>query len=191
MADANGSIFWYNRQWYDYTGTTPEQMGPWGWQSVHNPDVPPKVLDQWKGSIATGQPFDMVFPLRGADGVFRPFLTRVLPVKDESGKVARWFGTNTEITEEVEQTVTSPVFERSNAELQQFAYVASHDLQEPLRMIMSYLGLLNKKYGDELNDQAKGYTASGERRCRTHEGAHQRSAAILAHPYAGRRVLGR
>ncbi len=156
MADATGWIFWYNRQWYDYTGTTPEQMEGWGWQSVHNPDVLPKVLDQWKSSIATGQPFDMVFPLRGADGVFRPFLTRVLPVKDESGKVARWFGTNTDITEEVE---TRRNLERSNAELQQFAYVASHDLQEPLRMIMNYLGLLNKKYGDEFNDQAKGYMA--------------------------------
>ncbi len=48
---------------------------------------------------------------------------------------------------------------RSNVELQQFAYVASHDLQEPLRMVTTYLGLLNKKYGDELNDRAKGYMA--------------------------------
>jgi PAS domain S-box-containing protein len=68
MADETGSIFWYNKQWYDYTGTTPEQMDGWGWQSVHNPEVLPNVLEQWKDSIATGQPFKMVSPLRGADG---------------------------------------------------------------------------------------------------------------------------
>ena len=82
MANADGWIFWYNERWYEYTGTTPEQMEGWGWQSVHDPEALPKVLERWKDSIATGQPFDMVFPLRGADGVFRPFLTRVMPVKD-------------------------------------------------------------------------------------------------------------
>jgi PAS domain S-box-containing protein len=99
MANADGGIFWYNDRWYEYTGTTPEQMEGWGWQSVHDPEALPKVLERWRGTIATGQPFDMVFPLRGADGVFRPFLTRVMPLKDADGKVVRWFGTNTDITE--------------------------------------------------------------------------------------------
>ncbi len=97
MANADGWLFWYNERWYEYTGTTPEQMEGWGWQSVHDPEVLPQVLERWKASIATSAPFDMVFPLRGADGVFRPFLTRVMPVKDAEGKVARWFGTNTNI----------------------------------------------------------------------------------------------
>ncbi len=97
-AGADGSIFWYNQRWYEYTGTTPEQMEGWGWQSVHDPAVLPKVLERWKDSIATGEPFDMVFPLRGADGVFRPFLTRIMPVRDTAGKVVRWFGTNTDVT---------------------------------------------------------------------------------------------
>ncbi len=100
MADGDGWIFWYNDRWYWYTGTTPEDMEGWGWQSVHDPSVLPDVLARWKGSIASGQPFDMVFPLRGADGVFRPFLTRVMPVRDEHGTIVRWFGTNTDITEE-------------------------------------------------------------------------------------------
>ncbi|MFI5387978.1 MAG: PAS domain S-box protein, partial [Fimbriimonadales bacterium] len=98
MANANGWIFWYNQRWYEYTGATPEQMEGWGWKSVHDPEALPKVLERWKASIATGEPFDMVFPLRGADGVFRPFLTRVMPVRDADGKVARWFGTNTDIS---------------------------------------------------------------------------------------------
>ena len=98
MANADGYIYWYNQRWYDYTGTTPEQMMGWGWQSVHDPEVLPKVMERWQASIRTGEPFEMVFPLRGADGAFRPFLTRIVPVRDAEGKVARWFGTNTDIT---------------------------------------------------------------------------------------------
>ena len=100
MANADGWIFWYNQRWYEYTGTTPEQMEGWGWQSVHDPEALPRVLERWQASIATGQPFDMVFPLRGADGVFRPFLTRVTPVFGSDRKVDRWFGTNTDISEQ-------------------------------------------------------------------------------------------
>ncbi len=98
MANADGWIFWYNERWYRYTGTEPKQMEGWGWQSVHDPGTLPEVLERWKASIATGEPFDMVFPLRGADGIFRPFLTRGMPVRNQDGKVARWFGTNTDIT---------------------------------------------------------------------------------------------
>jgi PAS domain S-box-containing protein len=100
MANPDGWIYWYNRRWYEYTGTTPEQMEGWGWQSVHDPQTLPNVLQRWKASIATGEPFDMVFPLRGADGAFRPFLTRVSPVKDEQGRVLQWFGTNTDLSEQ-------------------------------------------------------------------------------------------
>ncbi len=100
IANADGWLTWYNRRWYEYTGTTAEQMEGWGWQSVHDPAMLPDVLKRWKQSIATGEPFDMVFPLRGADGRFRPFLTRVMPVKDHDCKVVRWFGTNTDLSAE-------------------------------------------------------------------------------------------
>ncbi len=99
IANADGYIYWYNRRWYEYTGTTLAGMEGWGWQSVHDPEALPAVLARWQGSIATGQPFDMEFPLRGADGLFRPFLTRVMPLKDETGRVLQWFGTNTDVTE--------------------------------------------------------------------------------------------
>ena len=99
MAEADGHIFWYNQRWYDYTGTTFEEMQGWGWQSVHDSEALPEVLEGWKGAIAAGRPFDMEFPLRGADGAFRMFLTRVMPVKDSHGRVVRWFGTNTDISE--------------------------------------------------------------------------------------------
>jgi PAS domain S-box-containing protein len=100
MANADGWIFWYNQRWYEYTCTTPEQMEGWGWQSVHNPEVLPQVLEGWKASIASGEPFDMVFPLRGCDGKFRSFLTRAMPVCDQEGNVVSWCGTNTDIDEQ-------------------------------------------------------------------------------------------
>ena len=99
IARADGFIFWYNQRWFDYTGTTPEQMERYGWQSVHDPKVLPEVTERWKTAIATGEPFDMEFPLLGADKVFRPFLTRILPLKDEQGRVIQWFGTNTDLSE--------------------------------------------------------------------------------------------
>ena len=68
MARADGYIVWYNRRWHQYCGTTPAAMEGWGWQSVHDPAELPHVLDGWRGSIASGEPFEMVFPLRGADG---------------------------------------------------------------------------------------------------------------------------
>ncbi len=98
MANADGSIFWYNRRWHEYCGTTPAQMQGWGWQSVHDPAVLPDVLARWRASIAAGSSFEMTFPLRGADGVFRPFLTRIVPVRDAAGQVTRWFGTNTDVS---------------------------------------------------------------------------------------------
>jgi len=100
IANGDGYIVWYNQRWHEYCGTTPEQMEGWGWQSVHDPVCLPVVMERWTSSIATGEPFEMTFPLRGADGLFRPFLTRVQPVRDAAGTVARWFGVNTEISEQ-------------------------------------------------------------------------------------------
>lgn len=102
MARADGYIYWYNSRWYEFTGTTPEQMQGWGWMSVHDPNVLPAVLEGWRRSIALGEPFEMEFPLRGADGAFRRFLTRVHPSKHDDGTVLEWFGTNTDVTELVE-----------------------------------------------------------------------------------------
>jgi PAS domain S-box-containing protein len=97
MARADGFILWYNQRWYDYTGTTPQQMEGWGWQSVHDPAVLPTVLSKWRDAIALAQPFEMEFPLRGADGTFRSFLTRVQPMKDSEGRLVQWFGTTTDV----------------------------------------------------------------------------------------------
>lgn len=135
MADGTGNRLWYNRRWYDYTGTTLEEVKGRGWEKLHDPALLPEVLRLWQGAISSGDPFEMVYPLRSAGGEFGTFLTRVQPVKDHEGQVVRWFGTNTDITD---QRRTEEDLRRMNRELEEFAYVASHDLQEPLRMVNIY-----------------------------------------------------
>jgi PAS domain S-box-containing protein len=105
-ARPDGFIDFYNKQWYDYTGTTQEQMQGWGWQSVHDPARLPEVMERWRYSLETGTPFEMEFPLRRADGVFRRFLTRVKPMLDKNGKIVRWVGINTDIDERAAELET-------------------------------------------------------------------------------------
>ena len=135
-ANGDGYITWYNRRWYEYTGMTPEQMEGWGWQSVHDPHELPNVLERWKASIATGEPFNMEFPLRGRDGQFRWFLTRVLPLTDASGRVVRWFGTNTDVTD-VRQARQAA--EAANAAKSQFLANMSHELRTPMNAILGMI----------------------------------------------------
>ncbi len=102
MADQQGYIFWYNDRWYDYTGTTLDEMQGWGWQKVHHPAEVGRVVDRIKVAFSTGQPWEDTFPLRSKAGEYRWFLSRALPIFDAEGKVSRWFGTNTDITEQRE-----------------------------------------------------------------------------------------
>ena len=152
MADPSGWIYWYNQRWYDYTGTTQEQTLGWNWQSVHDPVELPNVLNRWHASLEKGTPFDMIFPLRAADGTFRTFLTRVEPVIGPEGQIAGWFGTNTDITE---QKRVEEALRRSNSDLIQFAYVASHDLQEPLRTVTTLTQLLARHNEANFDERSK------------------------------------
>ena len=167
-ANGDGYITWYNHRWYEYTGTTPEQMEGWGWQSVHDPEALPKVLEQWKASIATGEPFEMEFPLRGADGVFRSFLTRGIPLKDPDGRVIRWFGTNTDISiikqNEAEilklsedMAARNVELEDVNKELESFIYSISHDLRAPIRTMSGFAKIIIEDYKDKLDAQGQDY----------------------------------
>lgn len=97
MASADGSAVWYNQRWYEYTGVTEQDMENDGWHGIVDPTVLPAVLLHWETALASGKPFEMEFPLRGADGLYRWFLTRASAVRDAGGNVVRWFGTNTDV----------------------------------------------------------------------------------------------
>jgi diguanylate cyclase (GGDEF)-like protein/PAS domain S-box-containing protein len=99
MADEKGDIFWYNDRWFEYTGTTMEEMAGWGWQKVHDPAHVQAVVDKINHCFKTGVIWEDTFPLRGKDGSYRMFLSRAVPIRDQHGTILRWFGTNTDITD--------------------------------------------------------------------------------------------
>ena len=100
IADSNGVITWFNRRFFDYTGMTYEQMrGPDRGESVVHPDHMKRVAEYYDRSIKAGEEWEDTFPIRRADGQYRWFLTRVVPVRSDDGAIVNWFGTNTDVTE--------------------------------------------------------------------------------------------
>ncbi|QDU21248.1 sensor histidine kinase [Urbifossiella limnaea] len=184
---------YYNRRWYDYTGVPFGSTDGEGWNGVFHADDQPRARDRWRQSLATGEPYEIEYRLRRADGAYRWFLGQALPERNSAGAVVRWFGTCTDIDDqkreaevlerlvadrtaelmqanaallaEVEErrrveereSAAARELRRSNAELEQFAYVASHDLQEPLRKIQAFGDLLVTKYGPGLPNEGQGY----------------------------------
>ncbi len=97
IASFDGTIAWYNQRWHDYTGTSSEQMAGDGWSIAYDVRHLPSMLQAWKTALHDGTPFEMEFPIRGADGQYRWFLTRANPVRDRGGQLLRWFGTSTDV----------------------------------------------------------------------------------------------
>jgi PAS domain S-box-containing protein len=102
MAYAEGQVYWCNRRWYEYTGMDPASPGGVVAEDIHDPDLLPSIRQRWAHSVATGEPFEMTFPLRRLDGVFRPFLTRIVPIGGEDGRITRWFASCTDVADQQE-----------------------------------------------------------------------------------------
>jgi PAS domain S-box-containing protein len=103
MADAEGWIFWYNDRWYEYTGRTLEESVGWRWTAVHHPDHVDRVVERLRHAWQTGEAWEDTFPLRSRTGEYRWFLSRALPIRDDEGRIIRWFGTNTDVTDQLEE----------------------------------------------------------------------------------------
>ena len=175
MAEAMPQIVWmtrpdgyheyYNLRWYEFTGLTPEQSIGWGWSLPLHPDDVERSKARWKLSVDNAIPYEIEYRFRGADGTYRWFLGRANPVRDDDGRVSRWLGTCTDIedrkqqAERLEQIVDdrTVALRRSNEELEKFAYIASHDLQEPLRKIQAFGDRLSTRFKAGLGEQGQDY----------------------------------
>ena len=92
-----------NKRWHEYTGLSPEESQGWGYQAAFHPDDIPRLMERWRELVVSGEPGEIEVRLRRHDGVYRWFLSRHEPFRDESGKIIRWYGTSTDI-ETLKQT---------------------------------------------------------------------------------------
>jgi two-component system, chemotaxis family, CheB/CheR fusion protein len=170
--DEKGKVVYYNKQWYIYTGLSKVDSMDDRWMHALHEDDRERTARIWQESVKTGEPYQIEYRLRNAHGEYQWFLDRGLPMKDKNGNTLKWFGTCTNIEDQknhhmilerkIRERTTqlqelNEELERSNKELENFAYIASHDLQEPLRKIRAFGDLLKKKFTGDLSDQGKEY----------------------------------
>ncbi|MEJ7645519.1 MAG: PAS domain-containing protein [Chryseolinea sp.] len=171
-ADSKGSVNYFNKVWIDYTGLSLTELKDWGWKSIIHPDDWNENERRWMNSIQTGQAFEFEHRFLRRDEIYRWHLSRGVPQLDESGDILMWIGTNTDIhdqktfAEQLERNVMARTKElqlannslkKSNEELEQFAFVASHDLQEPLRKIQVFTNILNDHEKYLITGEARTY----------------------------------
>jgi PAS domain S-box-containing protein len=164
-AKASGALEYLNQQWKDFTGLTSGQLRS-GWHQFVFPGEVEATERAWRHSVESGQPFKCVHRFRRHDGSYRWHLSRAHAMRNASGNISMWIGSNTDIHEEKEK---EEELKRLNEDLNQFAFAASHDFQEPLRMITSYSQLLLRGYSGQLAGEAAvcvGFITEGTKRMR-------------------------
>jgi PAS domain S-box-containing protein len=145
--DALGHATWYNDRWYQYTGTTFEQTRGDGWKAQHDLAHLPRVMAGVERAIATGETWEDTFPLRGKDGQYRWFLSRAIPIRDESGQVVRWFGTSTDVTAQRE---LQEALQDTDRRKDEFLAMLAHELRNPVAPIGNVAEVLSRVLaGDE------------------------------------------
>ncbi|QDS90009.1 Sensor histidine kinase TmoS [Rosistilla ulvae] len=150
--DAFGEVNWFNQRWYDYTGRSFEEMRGWGWTKVLQAEHRARVVDGVERARNREDVWEDTFPMLGANGEYRWFLSRAVPIRGEQGKVLRWFGTNTDVTElrDVQQLLRD-----ADQRKDEFLAMLAHELRNPLAPIRSGLDLLAMEPEHPQNDMIK------------------------------------
>ncbi|GAB5536915.1 MAG: hypothetical protein Rubg2KO_31640 [Rubricoccaceae bacterium] len=189
--DAEGRVVYLNRQWFEYTGQPPDIELTSAQTAAVHPDDNAAIVARWGEAQEAGEPLEADLRIRRHDGAYRWFRTRVVPVTDADGVVVRWFGGTTDIhaNKVAEAELTKRVaertaeLERSNAELDQFAYVASHDLRAPLRAIDNLAAWIEEDVGEALPEASARHLELLRGRAERMEGLLD---GLLAYSRAGR-----
>jgi PAS domain S-box-containing protein len=152
-ARADGHIDYFNSRWYEFTGFDRDRPGNAAWESLMHPDDLEHWREAWNASLSSRQPYDVEYRLFDRhESRWRWFVCRAVSARDGEGGAVKWFGSCTDIDE---QKRVQDDLRRANYDLEQFAFSASHDLQEPLRSIKIYSELLSRRHADLINEEAK------------------------------------
>jgi PAS domain S-box-containing protein len=130
--DSVGRVSWFNQRWYEYTGTSSRDVQGQGWQKVVHPEHYERVVAHFEECLAKEEEWEDTFPLRGRLGQYRWFLSRAIPIRDASGQVLRWIGTNTDVTDARQLQMD---LERADHRKNEFLAMLAHELRNPLTPI--------------------------------------------------------
>jgi len=154
-ARSDGTLDYYNRRWFEYLNLTPDDLEQARWDKYIHPDDIERAYAAWADALRTGQPYGIEFRVRRADGQYRWFLVRAMPIRDPYGVVVRWFGTCTDIQNQKElQSQKDHLLEseraaRSEAERvsrmkDEFLATLSHELRTPLTAILGWAQIIKR-----------------------------------------------
>jgi PAS domain S-box-containing protein len=145
-AAPEGSIDFVNRRWLDFTGFSLEHALGWGWADDVHPEDRPHLLEEWRAAIASGDNLETEARMRGADGQYRWLLFRGVPLRDESGKIVKWYGKSMDIEdrkraeqerERVRQLETDLAHINRVSMMGELSASIAHEVNQPLTGIVS------------------------------------------------------